>query len=256
LGVDGKTPEVEEPASGVEPAPTSDIQVGAREASGERKHSVHLASWDDFVPPATDSDAALLQQISELRRLCSVGLEARAKAGIPIRQPLVKLSIPPVIARSPKGDVAISSTENIDVAQFLRLIADELNVKEVIIDPALKDSVVLDTALTPELKREGMIRELTRTVNNLRKEMGLTPSDRIRVTYETDNAELAQAITEQQAQIERATVASKWSERGKTPEVEEVRRAGKTSGVEERSHVSHHTITIASAQITLDIAKA
>jgi hypothetical protein len=37
----------------------------------------------------------------------------------------------------------------------------------------------LDTALTPELKREGAARELTRAVNAMRKEARLTIQDRV-----------------------------------------------------------------------------
>lgn len=206
----------------------------------EDVRSVHLAAWDTAAPPAADGDANLLQYMGDVRHLCSLGLEARAKANIPVRQPLASISIPAVIARSPKGDVAISRVATDDVHPLLQLIADELNVREVVIDPSLKDSVSLDTTLTPTLKREGMIRELTRAVNNLRKEMGLTPTDRIRVTYETDDAELAQAIVEQQAQIERAT-ASVFS-----PSL----RGGARGGADKQS-----VLTIASAQITIDIVR-
>jgi isoleucyl-tRNA synthetase len=44
--------------------------------------------------------------------------------------------------------------------------------------------VALDTALTPELVAEGRARELSRKINDLRKEAGFDIADRIRVGYE------------------------------------------------------------------------
>ncbi|MFH1430169.1 MAG: DUF5915 domain-containing protein, partial [Candidatus Uhrbacteria bacterium] len=92
---------------------------------------------------------------------------------------------------------------------ILELVAEELNVKRVVVDKSLEHEVRLDTTLTPELKREGMIRELTRKVNGLRKDMGLTPSDRIRVVYAADGA-LAQAISEHLPALTQSTMASEW----------------------------------------------
>ena len=40
-------------------------------------------------------------------------------------------------------------------------------------------AVVLDTVLTPELKRKGALRELMRQYMNLRKNAGLKPNDRV-----------------------------------------------------------------------------
>ncbi|MDO8598489.1 MAG: DUF5915 domain-containing protein, partial [bacterium] len=158
--------------------------------------SVHLASWDIGGAPATAHDAVSLADMETVRRFCSLGLEARAAVNIPIRQPLAKLAVH-------VGERALSTA-------LLALIAEEVNVKEVVCDPKLTEEVRLDTELTPELQREGMVRELTRAVNNLRKEMGLAPTDRIAVTYHTDDTALAAAITEHREQLERATAASAW----------------------------------------------
>ena len=60
---------------------------------------------------------------------------------------------------------------------YLSLIQDEVNVKEIVFDANLGDGVVIDLAITPELKREGDTRELIRAVQDLRKNAGLTPKD-------------------------------------------------------------------------------
>ncbi len=56
---------------------------------------------------------------------------------------------------------------------YVDLIIDELNVKEVFFDSEQIEDVVLDTTITPELKAEGMFRDLVRAVQDLRKVKGL-----------------------------------------------------------------------------------
>ena len=53
------------------------------------KESVHLENW----PEVKNFDAKLIKDMTETRRLVSLGLEARAKAGIKVRQPLSELTI-------------------------------------------------------------------------------------------------------------------------------------------------------------------
>ena len=54
--------------------------------------------------------------------------------------------------------------------------------------------VVLATALTEELIREGLARELVRSIQDRRKDMGCEFTDRIEVGYVTESAELKGAI--------------------------------------------------------------
>jgi isoleucyl-tRNA synthetase len=48
-------------------------------------------------------------------------------------------------------------------------------------------TVSLDTILTPELRGEGMAREVVRAIQNLRKKSGLAVSDRIELTIDADD---------------------------------------------------------------------
>lgn len=59
-----------------------------------------------------------------------------------------------------------------------------------------KALVTLDTTVTDELKREGMARDFVRMVQTLRKDKDFNISDRIELSYATDNAELALALDE------------------------------------------------------------
>ncbi len=61
--------------------------------------------------------------------------------------------------------------------ELLELIKDEINVKKVTFGKTLK----LDTKITPELKEEGMTREVIRQIQEMRKKAGLKPEDKILV---------------------------------------------------------------------------
>ncbi len=54
--------------------------------------------------------------------------------------------------------------------------------------------IALDTRLTDELRKEGLARDVVRHIQQLRKDSGLEISDRIEVTYGTDDAGLQEAI--------------------------------------------------------------
>jgi len=54
--------------------------------------------------------------------------------------------------------------------------------------------VVLDVEITPELRIEGHARAIVRALNQLRKDQGLSVSDRISVSIESDDDEMRQAI--------------------------------------------------------------
>ncbi len=75
-----------------------------------------------------------------------------------------------------------------------------------------KAVVTLDTNLTPELKREGMARDFVRLVQTLRKEKDFNISDRIELCWQTENAELAQALEENKSYISEQVLAVQTSD--------------------------------------------
>ncbi|OGL77225.1 hypothetical protein A3J43_04370 [Candidatus Uhrbacteria bacterium RIFCSPHIGHO2_12_FULL_54_23] len=124
--------------------------------------SVHLADW----PKAGEIDLDVLNTMAAVRKIVEAGLAARAAAKMPIRQPLQ-------CARIRNLELGIKE-------EYIEILKDELNVKEVIIEKGAGElAVELDTNLTEELKLEGMKRELIRAVNNLRKAAKLTIQDTI-----------------------------------------------------------------------------
>lgn len=133
-----------------------------RELGGEEE-SVHLETWPKFEKKLVNQK--ILDQMDLVKKIVEAGLAARAAAGIKIRQPLA----------------SYSTTLTKDLPpEYIEIIKDELNVLELKFD---EDK--LDTELTNELKAQGLVREIVRTVNSLRKEAGLSIGDRITLYYET-----------------------------------------------------------------------
>ena len=128
--------------------------------------SVHLCDW----PKNESHDEYSINKMQHLREVITLGLEARQKNGIKVRQPLQKISVTSII------DLKLDSSD------YIEIIKDELNIKEVVFIVGEKENCELDVEITPELKREGEYRELVRSVQDLRKKEGLTPSDVIVLT--------------------------------------------------------------------------
>lgn len=162
--------------------------------------SVHLESWP--VGNAPWKDEALLASMGRVRSVVSLALEQRAKSGLPVRQVLARATV-----SLPEGEMD---------RELQELVADEINVKEVVVQNG-EYAVELDLTITPELRREGAVRELIRRVNALRKESGLTIADRIELFVKTAEPELQQAVHEHESALLAGTLASGLRTSGEAP---------------------------------------
>ena len=75
-----------------------------------------------------------------------------------------------------------------------------------------KALVILDTEVTPQLKREGMARDFVRLVQTLRKDKDFNISDRIELCYSTSSDELSLALKENESYIAEQVLAVKVSD--------------------------------------------
>ena len=148
--------------------------------------SIHFKDW----LPAGEIDNSMLRDMNALRTAVNDGLSKRASEGIKVRQPLASVKLINTISQDTPAEVA----------QFLIDIAkDELNVKsvEIVADSeseSAQPSVVYDLTITPELKREGLMREIVRHVQSARKQAGLQIDDRIVLSISSDDPEISQAV--------------------------------------------------------------
>ncbi len=156
-----------------------------QDLNGEKK-SVHLEDWPVRNTKLGDvvEGLKLVEKMEYLFLAVSQALKQRANAGINVRQVLSKATIRSI------GDITF---------EFQELFKEEVNVKEVIIEvvsTVAESGVELDTTLTPELKREGFVREMIRAANAARKNVGLTIEDRIVLTIMSSNEQVNEAVEE------------------------------------------------------------
>jgi isoleucyl-tRNA synthetase len=81
-------------------------------------------------------------------------------------------------------------------------------LEEVVIETQDALLVALETELTLDLLQEGMAREITRKVQQLRKDSGLEVSDRIELTLQSLSTELIQAIEANKERVANEVLAS------------------------------------------------
>jgi len=171
--------------------------------------SIHLKDW--LTAGAVNDQ--VLADMSRTRELINNGLSLRMKqdehqVSIKVRQPL-----------------QCAAYAGAKLAEYYeQIMAEELNVKEIRwienLDEYLADYEVAEGAikpeswieiskqLTPELKREGLMREVIRHVQSARKKAGLQVDDRIMLQLMTDDEQLRQAIDEYAEVIITETLAT------------------------------------------------
>jgi isoleucyl-tRNA synthetase len=159
--------------------------------TGDHPRSVHHCSYPEAEGALADRELA--EDMAVTQQVVSSALGLRTEAGHRVRQPLSELRL--------WGDEQVLRS----LKRFEWLIREQLNVKRVSFEaaPADPDWVVRDTgtlrlglnvALTPELRREGLARDMVRHIQTLRRSAGLAPEDRIWIDMNTEDPELVEVI--------------------------------------------------------------
>jgi len=125
--------------------------------------SIHLEDWSKINKKLINKN--LEEKMQKVREIVTLALAERARVGIKVRQPL--------------NELRITNYELKKEPKLLELIKEEVNVKNITFGKKLK----LDTKITSELKEEGIIREVIRNIQEMRKKAGLKPKDKILVRY-------------------------------------------------------------------------
>ncbi len=162
----------------------------------EADASIHLADW-----PATlaERDPGLEAGMAEIRGLAEIGRELRQRAEVKSRIPLAEFVVfgepsPALRSLGEEGERLLADELNVRGIRRLpasaraAFAADEWVVRE---DDGAGPVAALPRRPTAALRDEGRAREVGRRLQQSRKELGLRPTDRIRLTIGTTGAILA-----------------------------------------------------------------
>lgn len=158
--------------------------------TGKKNLSVHL---DDY-PKVNKKfiNKSIEKKMEKIREIAKIALSQRRERNIQVRQPLKTLKIKSNALKNDKD--------------FLEILKAEINVKEIIFDGKIKKEIELDTEITEELKREGIFREITRHIQFLRKNLGLTKNNLVDISFAGDKY-LMDIIKDNKNNLKRETLA-------------------------------------------------
>lgn len=128
--------------------------------------SVHLSDW----PETPFYEEKVFEEMNNVREIVTLGLQSRQKLSIPVRQPLQEITIKKLTLEK----------------DYISILKDELNIKNVKFEEGEELEVILDTSITEELKEEGNYRELVRAIQDIRKKNEFTPNDLVSLEIKTD----------------------------------------------------------------------
>ena len=131
--------------------------------------SVHLCDYPKFSEKLIKENEDLVNKMAQDRYIVSQVLAQRVEQNIPARQPLSKF------------ETTLKVT-------FDEVVRNEVNVKDIVLVKELPEGmqVRLDIKISPDLELEGLMREMVREIQSLRKKSGLQVGDRIRASYPQD----------------------------------------------------------------------
>ena len=219
--------------------------------------SIHLKNW----LPAGAVNEQVLADMARTRELINTGLSLRMKKdehqeSIKVRQPLQR--------------AAYAGTK---LAEYYeQIMTEELNVKEIRwvehVDEYLADDdvtegaakpeswVEIDKTITPELKREGLMREVIRHVQSARKKAGLQVDDRIVLHLAVGAEPASQPAAPGQAQLAGDTAAQLGQALAEHADTIASETLATMAPEQPGDALYHTTATVDGAELQISLAKA
>ena len=134
------------------------------------KESVHLESWPKITEKLKIKNEKLKEEMESTRKVVEAGHGKRKEMRVKVRVPLAKLELK-----------LAGSYERISPSSW-QLVLDELNVKNIALNKKIKYPKKEVRITAEQLSYEGELRELIRSIQKMRKELGLKPDNEIVLT--------------------------------------------------------------------------
>jgi isoleucyl-tRNA synthetase len=147
----------------------------------EAHESVHLADWPKGA--VGTKEKRLLETMQRGRDLAALLLRLRAASSLKVRQPLGRAFVRSQTAAKLGNDVVTLVRDEANV-KTISFVAKLPGGKQYVADQLGEYAACLDTEITEALRREGVLRELIRQVQEGRQELHLAPSDTIALLVE------------------------------------------------------------------------
>jgi isoleucyl-tRNA synthetase len=168
----------------------------------QQLESVHLEMYPTSEE-LTNDDVQLLANMEVTRKVASIAQSIRVEKGLALKQP--------------PGNVLYKSETPLS-QEFLDLIAEELNVSEVLLVSEMPTSefiaqkedqktvIGLDTEITPELAEQGLLREVTRAIQSARKSGNLAMGQKTKLSVFSEDAALVALIKKYEEKLSLVTL--------------------------------------------------
>jgi isoleucyl-tRNA synthetase len=145
------------------------------DAKVEAPESLHLS----YLPEYTNfENKKLLKEMTALREWVDAGFRLRESAQIKVRQPLAVVMIDSEVELTDWMKEILQAELNVKMADSVEVIPSN---DYVLVENQKSWSVGLDAKLTPELREEGLVRDLTRNLQMVRKKARLSLEQKVQM---------------------------------------------------------------------------
>ena len=141
--------------------------------------SVHLVYIEKPITQFTNKK--LEKEMEIIRDLSAQILKLRQENNIKVRQPLNSVTL--------KNKIKIQK-------DLWNLLLDEVNIKNIYFDNTIASDIMIDTTITPQLEKEGIMRELIRSIQELRQTANFIPQNKIKIAFLNTDEEIKKLIIE------------------------------------------------------------
>jgi len=168
------------------------------------KESVHLESWPSFAKASEGKpkiNEKLEKEMELARKIVETGHAKRKEEGKKVRMPLAKLELE-----------VESGFSKISPAVW-QIVLDELNIKNIVVNKTERFPKKEVSVSEDNLNHEGSVRDLIRSIQSRRKELGLKPTDFIELTvpetYLEDSDLIKKKVMAKKVKVGQTLVVSK-----------------------------------------------